>query len=119
LRLARNEENGRTAIGAILRTRKLKSWAALGMASRHNDQRSAPVDADPPRGIWMLVGTADIEAEASARLRAAVFDPGRLTKDGVSHSRRSSPRRRSIFGLEGTAPPGLGIPTGSPPGSMW
>lgn len=68
---------------AILRTRKLKSWAALGAAARHNDRRSAPANADPSRGIQMLVGTGDIEAEARARLLAAGIDPARLRKDGV------------------------------------
>jgi len=68
---------------AILRTRKLKSWAALGAAARHNDRRSAPANADPTRGIQMIVGTGDIAAEARARLIAAGIDPTRLRRDGV------------------------------------
>jgi len=68
---------------AILRARKIKSWPAIGAAARHNDRRSAPANADPTRGVQMLVGTGDVEAEARTRLLAVGIDPTRLRKDGV------------------------------------
>jgi hypothetical protein len=68
---------------AILRTKKIKSWAALGAVARHNDRRSSPVNADPAGQVVQLVGNGDIEAEARARLISAGIDPSRLRKDAV------------------------------------
>jgi Plasmid recombination enzyme len=68
---------------AILRTRKLTSWAMVAAAGRHNSRQSSPINADPDGRIVHLVGAGDIVAEARARMVSAGIDPARLRKNAV------------------------------------
>lgn len=62
---------------AILRIEKVKSWTQLRARGGHNFRLAGhiPPNADPERGIELLVGSRDVVADVRARMAAAGLDP--------------------------------------------
>ncbi len=70
---------------AILRIAKVKSWGELRTHAGHNMRLPghAPPNADPERGIELLVGSRDVVADVRRRMIDAGLDPDRQKKGTV------------------------------------
>ncbi len=70
---------------AILRIAKVKSWGELRTHGGHNLRLAghAPANADPERGIELLVGSRDVVADVRGRMLGAGLDPDRQRKGAV------------------------------------